>query len=61
MPNLPFPDMGCFLCDGTQCKIKRIIASPLKGILCNGFDIGGKERCKIFNNAQKEGLILFFK
>ena len=56
------PDRSCYFCDGQECKIKRIVISihPLFGFYCWMGDTG-KEECKLFKNAQKEGLILFFK
>ena len=60
MPRMPWPDQSCYLCDGTQCRILRILNNAWYGTLCDGAD-KGKEKCKIFNNANKEGLMLFFK
>ena len=55
------PDKTCYFCDGKECKIKRIVVGehPLFGVYCLMGDTG-KEECKLFKNAQKEGLILFF-
>ena len=59
MPTIPFPDLSCYYCDGAQCRIKRILASAWNGIMCGAGDKKGKEHCKIFNNANNEGLIFF--
>jgi hypothetical protein len=55
-------DPSCYFCDARECKIKRIVKSEhaLFGVFCLMGDTG-KEECRLFKNAQKEGLILFFK
>ena len=57
------PDASCYFCDKKECKIKRIVVGehPLFGVYCWMGDENGKEECKLFKNANKEGLILFFK
>jgi len=55
------PDATCYFCDGKKCKIKRILDRPALGQYCLMGDSGGKEECRLFNNTQNEGLILFFK
>jgi hypothetical protein len=53
------PDTTCFFCDGVECKIKRILDRIAFGHDCLVGDSGGKKDCKLFNRANKEGLILF--
>ena len=55
------PDTTCYFCDGTKCKIKRILDRIAFGQYCWMGDSGGKIECRLFKNAEKEGLILFFK
>ena len=63
MPSVSFPDITCPISDGTVCIMKRIANTTFSwtGIRCNGADIGGKERCKIYQRAMKEGLTFFLK